>query len=77
MTMANTKKAKLKLKLDAKKVERVIEARGLRKKWVAQQMRVAPTSLSRWLNGDRVASEAMIALLASVLGVPEKEIAAA
>lgn len=62
--------------LKIEKIERIIEAKGLRKKWIADQMAIHPNTFYAYLKGTRVPSGSIVKLLAVVLGVNEGDIAA-
>lgn len=51
------------------RLEALIDARGLRKGWVAAQMGVSPSLLSRWMSGERTIGPERAARLAELLGV--------
>lgn len=62
--------------MDRKKVQKLIEERGLRKTFVAEQMEIEPRTLYRYLSGNVNAPPAMVKLMSFVLGVRVEDIAA-
>lgn len=63
-------------RFNRQKLEQVIEEKGVRKKWIAEQMSIHPQTLYSYLNGNKVPSAHMLRLMALVLGVPEDELKA-
>lgn len=52
-------------------VELVLEDKGIRKQWLAQQLGVHPSHLSRQLSGERPWTAKQKAKASLLLGVPE------
>lgn len=50
----------------------IIEARGLKKRWVAEQMGISPSYLSRLLSGERAWTPELRSSIADTLEVPEE-----
>lgn len=57
------------LTLDREKANRVIRERGLKKRAVADGMKINRATLSRYLNGKANAPESMVKLMSLILGV--------
>ncbi len=49
------------------RIGKVIDSKGLKHKWVAEQMGVAPTVLSRWINNRGKPSAERLFKLAHIL----------
>jgi len=52
-------------------IEQVIEGRGIRKDWLAQQLGISPSYLTRLLNGERRWTNELKAEASRVLMLPE------
>ncbi len=50
----------------------ILRASGRSQAWVARQMDVDPSSVSRWVGGDRRIPAHHVRQLASVVGIDEK-----
>lgn len=60
--------------LDRQKTELLIRTKGLRKKWIAEEMKIHPKTLYAYLSGRNSPPAAMIKLLAIVIGVSEQDL---
>lgn len=56
------------------RVRTIIRRKGFRMGWVADQLGIAPSYLSRLLSGDRCMTQEWAERLAEVLGVPVSEV---
>jgi plasmid maintenance system antidote protein VapI len=57
--------------VETARIKAVIDARGLKPKWIAEQLGIHPTRLSQFVNGlDQFPCE-LAAPLAAILGVSE------
>lgn len=63
--------------LDRAKTERLIREKGLRKKWIAEEMKIHPKTFYAYLSGRSQPPASMIKLMAFVIGVPEKDLKSA
>lgn len=54
--------------------ERAIQVRGLKKSWVAGQMHIHPSTLSRLLSGERLWDARLQRLFALAVGIDEAAI---
>jgi transcriptional regulator with XRE-family HTH domain len=52
------------------KIGDVLSAQGRRRDWLAAQVGVSASTVTRWINGDIAISRAHAERVASVLGVP-------
>lgn len=52
----------------------LIEARGLKKQWVADRLGMTPSHLSRLLRGERVITETVALKAAELFGVDVREL---
>lgn len=64
------------MRLNRNKAKLVIKAKGIRQKWLAEQLGCAPNSVSAWLNGHKKPSQPIVIAMASILGVKTEDIAA-
>jgi transcriptional regulator with XRE-family HTH domain len=60
--------------MDEKKLRRIIESKGLKITWVAEQVGVSEDSMHAYLRGTRNPRPPVLKMLAIVLGVPEAEL---
>lgn len=56
------------------KLSRLLESQGRKRLWVARELLIDHTTVSRWCSGERVIPPARITELAALLGVHEAEI---
>ena len=49
------------------RIKEVIALTGLRKNWIAEQMKVHPTQISLWISGDRKMSKPRIRMMCKIL----------
>lgn len=58
----------------ASRLRELVQERGLKHKWLAEQLGVDPTTFSRWMKGRNVPSLAHGVKLARLLGVPVSDL---
>jgi transcriptional regulator with XRE-family HTH domain len=63
--------------MDAKRLKQIIENKGYRYQWVADQAGISYASLLNYLSGKQKARTPTIRSIASVLGVAESELKSA
>lgn len=59
---------------DASRLRKLVRERGLKHKWLAEQLCVDPTTFSRWMKGRNIPSLAHGVRLARLLDVPVSDL---
>lgn len=54
----------------AKTLQEALDARGLRRDWVAEQAGISPSLLTRIVNGERTASQAVADRISGIVDTP-------